>query len=38
MAVGKSSEEEVAKAFADAGLQIHFAGHMHINDTGIRKF
>lgn len=31
-------DEEVAKAFADAGLQIHFAGHMHINDTGIRKF
>jgi hypothetical protein len=30
-------DEEVAKAFADAGLQIHFAGHMHINDTGIRK-
>ncbi|MFC5874935.1 metallophosphoesterase family protein [Chryseobacterium arachidis] len=31
-------DEEVAKAFADAGLQIHFAGHMHINDTGIRTF
>ncbi|MDW8550656.1 metallophosphoesterase [Epilithonimonas ginsengisoli] len=31
-------EETVAKVFADAGLQIHFAGHMHINDTGIRKF
>lgn len=31
-------EEIVAKIFADAGLQIHFAGHMHINDTGIRKF
>ncbi|MDR4955231.1 metallophosphoesterase [Chryseobacterium sp. ES2] len=30
-------QEEVAKVFADAGLQIHFAGHMHINDTGIRK-
>lgn len=30
-------EEEVAKAFAKAGLQIHFAGHMHINDTGIRN-
>ncbi|WPO82865.1 metallophosphoesterase [Chryseobacterium sp. JJR-5R] len=29
--------DEVAKAFADAGLQVHFAGHMHINDTGIRK-
>ena len=31
-------QEDVAKVFADAGLQIHFAGHMHINDTGIRKF
>lgn len=30
-------EEEVAKAFAEAGLQIHFAGHMHINDTAIRN-
>lgn len=30
-------DEEVAKAFAEAGLRIHFAGHMHINDTGIRK-
>ncbi|AZA52623.1 metallophosphoesterase family protein [Chryseobacterium sp. G0201] len=30
-------DEEVAKAFAETGLQIHFAGHMHINDTGIRK-
>lgn len=29
--------EEVAQAFADAGVQIHFGGHMHINDTGIRK-
>ncbi|WP_449400153.1 hypothetical protein [Chryseobacterium wanjuense] len=28
----------MAKAFAEAGLQIHFAGHMHINDTGIRNF
>ncbi|MCJ8152948.1 metallophosphoesterase [Chryseobacterium sp. SSA4.19] len=30
-------EETVAQAFAEAGLQVHFAGHMHINDTGIRK-
>lgn len=30
-------EEQVAQAFAEAGLQVHFAGHMHINDTGIRK-
>lgn len=30
-------EEDVAEAFAENGLQIHFAGHMHINDTGIIK-
>lgn len=30
-------QEEVAQAFADAGLAIHFGGHMHINDTGVRK-
>lgn len=28
--------ETVAEVFADAGIQIHFAGHMHINDTGVR--
>jgi 3',5'-cyclic AMP phosphodiesterase CpdA len=28
--------EDVAQSFANAGLQVHFAGHMHINDTGIR--
>ncbi|WP_253790213.1 metallophosphoesterase [Flavobacterium sp. HSC-32F16] len=28
--------EEVAQVFADAGLKIHFGGHMHINDTGSR--
>ncbi|PKA98177.1 calcineurin-like phosphoesterase family protein [Flavobacteriaceae bacterium MAR_2009_75] len=28
-------EKEVARLFADAGLQIHFGGHMHINDSGI---
>ncbi|MEP2280437.1 metallophosphoesterase [Maribacter sp.] len=26
---------EVAETFADAGIQIHFGGHMHINDTGV---
>lgn len=29
-------EEEVAQTFADAGLKVHFGGHMHINDTGVR--
>jgi 3',5'-cyclic AMP phosphodiesterase CpdA len=31
-------EEKVAKVFADAGLKIHFGGHMHLNDIGIRTF
>ncbi|GMQ23347.1 metallophosphoesterase [Algoriphagus sp. oki45] len=25
---------EVSQAYAEAGIRIHFAGHMHINDTG----
>jgi hypothetical protein len=29
--------EAVAQIFADAGICIHFGGHMHINDTGFRK-
>lgn len=31
-------DETVAQIFSDAGLTIHVAGHMHINDTGIRTF
>ncbi|MFP9098365.1 metallophosphoesterase [Flavobacterium sp. RHBU_24] len=27
--------DAVAQSFADAGIKIHFAGHMHINDTGV---
>lgn len=30
--------EEVSQIFAEAGIQLHFAGHMHINDTGVRKY
>lgn len=29
--------ENVADFFANAGIKIHFAGHMHINDTGVYK-
>lgn len=25
----------ISETFADAGIQIHFGGHMHLNDTGI---
>ncbi|SKB99848.1 metallophosphoesterase family protein [Chryseobacterium balustinum] len=31
-------QDEVAELLAKAGLKLHFAGHMHINDTGIKKF
>lgn len=36
MQLSRVPNEEVAQQFADAGIQIHFGGHMHINDTGIR--
>lgn len=26
---------ETSSAYANAGIRIHFAGHMHINDTGV---
>ncbi|APZ47325.1 metallophosphatase [Polaribacter reichenbachii] len=28
----------VAQALSEAGVKVHFGGHMHINDTGIRNF
>ena len=28
--------KKVAETFADAGLKLHFGGHMHMNDTGVR--
>lgn len=28
-------EAEVSEAFLEAGIRLHFAGHMHVNDTGI---
>ncbi|SHG90794.1 Calcineurin-like phosphoesterase [Flavobacterium fluvii] len=36
MQLDRVPNEEVAQTFADAGIQIHFGGHMHINDTGVR--
>ena len=36
MQLKRVPDEEVAQQFADAGIQIHFGGHMHINDTGVR--
>lgn len=29
--------DEVAKTFADTGIKLHFGGHMHFNDTGVKK-
>jgi 3',5'-cyclic AMP phosphodiesterase CpdA len=37
MQLQRVPKEEVARTFANAGLKIHFGGHMHMNDTGIRK-
>jgi hypothetical protein len=34
----RAPTEEVAQVLARAGLTLHFGGHMHINDTGIRKY
>ena len=31
-------EERIAKTLAKAGVKLHFAGHMHINDTGKRDY
>ncbi|MFC0778593.1 metallophosphoesterase [Flavobacterium sp. HJSW_4] len=36
MQLQRVPSEEVAQQFADAGIQVHFGGHMHINDTGVR--
>ncbi|AXP81504.1 hypothetical protein CJ739_2431 [Mariniflexile rhizosphaerae] len=36
MQLHRVPNEDVSKTFADAGIQIHFGGHMHINDTGVR--
>lgn len=32
----RTPTKEVTEAFMNAGLQVHFAGHMHVNDTGIK--
>lgn len=29
--------EEVTEAFLEAGIRLHVAGHMHVNDTGIKR-
>lgn len=37
MQLHRVPKEEVAETFADAGIHVHFGGHMHINDTGVYK-
>ncbi len=37
MQLHRMPQESVASIFADAGVVLHFGGHMHINDTGVRK-
>jgi len=31
-------DEQVAQLVSEAGITVHVAGHMHINDTGFRTF
>ncbi|WBL21079.1 metallophosphoesterase family protein [Zunongwangia sp. HRR-M8] len=31
-------QEHIAETLAEAGIKLHFAGHMHINDTGKRIY
>ncbi|MUP36772.1 metallophosphoesterase family protein [Labilibaculum euxinus] len=38
MQLHRVPDEDVARTFAEAGIKLHFGGHMHINDTGIRKY
>lgn len=38
MQLHRIPDKSVAALFAKAGLKLHFAGHMHLNDTGIEKF
>ena len=38
MQLHRVPQESVAKLFAEAGVRVHFGGHMHINDTGFRDF
>ena len=37
MQLERNPKEEVSRSFADAGIKLHFGGHMHLNDTGIYK-
>lgn len=36
MQLKRIPNEKISEILADSGLKLHFGGHMHINDTGIR--
>ncbi|MEL0454688.1 metallophosphoesterase [Flavobacteriaceae bacterium SZ-1-7] len=38
MQLDRVPTDEVAKALSEAGVKVHFGGHMHINDTGLKRF
>ncbi len=38
MQLHRIPNESISESFAKVGLQLHFAGHMHLNDTGIRNY
>ncbi|MBD0832200.1 metallophosphoesterase family protein [Aestuariibaculum sediminum] len=37
MQMHRAPSNDVTKAFINAGVKVHFGGHMHINDTGVGK-
>lgn len=37
MQMHRVPKDTIAELFADFGIQLHFGGHMHLNDTGIHK-
>ena len=38
MQLHRVPHESVAEKFAQAGIKLHFGGHLHINDTGVRDY
>lgn len=38
MQLHRVPKEEIAKRFHNAGVRLHFGGHMHINDTSVLPF
>lgn len=37
MQMHRVPKDTIAELFTDLGIQLHFGGHMHMNDTGIHK-